>query len=195
MWLQLVGALDLVRRHHRGDVGGEDEGDHDREERRARPVEERPGQHLARGRGRRGRSAAAVLTLASPGGCATFGRDMARTCAYRRPSRAWQAASGSPATWPKGKFTMAAITTDLQFRREGPRLRAAGDRRQDLQPGRPQGPEGHRDRVHVQPLPLREGGDRPADPRRQGPAGARASTRSRSPATTPRTTRPTASTT
>ena len=54
----------------------------------------------------------------------------------------------------------------LQLRREGARLHAAGDRRPDLPPRRPQGPEGHGDRLHVQPLPLREGGDRPADPRR-----------------------------
>ena len=84
---------------------------------------------------------------------------------------------------PRG-FTMAATPPICNFGEKAhdfelPATDGRTYRLADLQ-----GPQGHRDRVHVQPLPLREGGDRPADPRRQRPRRRSASTRSRSPATT-----------
>ncbi len=56
---------------------------------------------------------------------------------------------------------MAMTATQVTFDTPAPEFSASGDRRQDLRTGRPCGQKGHRRRLHLQPLPLRQSGDRP----------------------------------
>jgi hypothetical protein len=65
-----------------------------------------------------------------------------------------------------------------------PAVQPAEHERRDRDAGDRPGAEGARGRLHVQPLPLREGDHRPADPGCQGPEGRWASTRSPSRPTT-----------
>ena len=70
----------------------------------------------------------------------------------------------------QGRVRMAASRPVCNFGEQAHAFDAAGDRRPHLQRSADlKGPNGTRDRLHVQPLPLREGGDRPADPRRERP--------------------------
>ncbi len=61
----------------------------------------------------------------------------------------------------------------LQFRRTGQTVRPAGHRRQALHPRGRARPQGHAGDIHLQPLPVCEGGARPDHPRCQGAQGVR----------------------